>query len=78
MGFSDMRTVHSKRFGVDIEYYITDIGTAIYGPGCEEVWVFGCGYDDGMAYNLHFVADDDEWESYHYDDAGTELIEEDE
>ena len=78
MGFHDMRTVYSKKFGVNIEYYVTDVYEAVYGPGCCEVMVFGAGYDDGRAYNLHFVADDDEWKSYHYDDEGTELIEEDE
>ena len=78
MGFSDMRTVRSKKFGVTIEYYDSDIYYAITGPGCEEAYVFGCGYEDGRAYNLCFVPDDDEWESYHYDDSKTELLDEEE
>jgi len=67
--------VHSDRFNTDIEYYKDDIDNAIYGPGCTAANVFGVG-DDGRAYNIVFVPDDDEWESYHFDDRMTELFEE--
>lgn len=51
MGFRDLRTVHSNRFHVDIDYYITDIN--YYDEHTGIVW--GCSADDGRAYYLTFV-----------------------
>ena len=68
-------TVHSNKCNADIEYYEDDILCAIDGPGCDQVCIYGVG-DDNTAYRLYFIADDEEWESYHFDDSMTELCEE--
>lgn len=53
MGFRDLRTVHSDRFHVDIDYYVTDIN--YYDEDGHIGIVWGCSADDGRGYYLTFV-----------------------
>ena len=52
MWFRDLCTVHSNRFNVDIDYYLTDLNS--YEDGHIEI-AWGCSADDGRAYYLTFV-----------------------
>lgn len=47
---SGMSYVHSKEYGEDICYYVSDLDYSFT--------VLGCGYDTGKAYNITFDEND--------------------
>lgn len=51
MGFKNLHTVHSDRFNVDIDYYVTNLTQ--YDEEIAIAW--GCSADDGRAYYLTFI-----------------------
>ena len=55
MGYRDMHTVHSNKFGVDIDYYLGDGSFHIDDEGQEIETTWGCSADDDRGYVLTFI-----------------------